>query len=60
MTTDNQQMWADLGIDLERHDALLNAIAPIYEEIYLYQKTRCKCAEFFDLEIKTLGIVLNS
>ena len=40
MTTDNRQMWADLGIDLEPHDALLNALGPIYQEIYLSQKKR--------------------
>ncbi len=26
MTTNNWQMWADLGIDLESHDNLLNAL----------------------------------
>jgi hypothetical protein len=48
-------MWTDLGIDLERHDALLNAIAPIYEEIYLSQKARTKGVEFFDIRDKSIG-----
>ena len=40
MTTDNRQMWADLGIYLESHDNLLNALGPIYQEIYLSQQKR--------------------
>jgi len=44
-------MWAELGIDLDRHDELLNAIAPIYEEIYLSQKDRPKGMEFFDFVV---------
>ena len=51
MTTDNRQMWADLGIDLERHDALLNALLPIYKEIYLSQRNRPKGMEFFDFVV---------
>ena len=58
MTTDYRQMWAELEIDLERHDALLKAIPPIYEEIYLSQKDHSKGVEFFDLEVKALGILL--
>ena len=48
MTTDNRQMWTDLGIDLERHDVLLNALGPIYQEIYLSQQNRPKGMGFFD------------
>lgn len=33
MTTDNRQMWKELGIDLESHDALLNGLGPVYQEI---------------------------
>ncbi len=51
MTTDYRQMWAELGIDLDRHDELLNAIAPIYEEIYLSQRNRPKGMEFFDFVV---------
>ena len=48
MTTDNIQMWQELGIDLKPHDTLLNALAPIYQGIYLYQENRPKGMEFFD------------
>ncbi len=51
MTDDNRQMWTDLGIDLERHDALLNALGPIYQEIYLSQKNRPEGMGFFDFVV---------
>jgi len=44
-------MWGDLGIDLERHDALLNALLPIYKEFYLSQRNRPKGMEFFDFVV---------
>jgi len=44
-------MWTDLGIDLERHDVLLNAVQPIYEEFYLCQRNRPKGMEFFDFVV---------
>ena len=51
MTTDNRQMWADMGIDLERHDALLNALEPTYKQIYLSQTNRPRGMEFFDFVV---------
>ncbi len=51
MTSDNRQMWADLGIDLERHDILLNALGPIFQEIYLAQRNRPKGMGFFDFVV---------
>ena len=51
MTTDHRQMWTDLGIDLERHDVLLNSVQPIYEEFYLCQRNRPKGMEFFDFVV---------
>ncbi len=51
MTTDNRQMWADLGIDLEQHDVLLNALGPIYQEIYLSQRNRPEGMGFFDFVV---------
>jgi len=51
MSTDNRQMWRDLGIDLEQHDALLNALAPVYKELYLSQKNRPKGMDFFDFVV---------
>ena len=51
MTTDNRQMWSDLGIDLERHDVLLNALLPIYQEVYLSQANRPQGMGFFDFVV---------
>ena len=51
MTTDYPQMWADLGIDLKRHDALLDALSSIYKEIYLSQKGRPEGMGFFDFVV---------
>ena len=51
MTTDVRQMWADLGIDLKKHDMLMNALPPIYKEIYLSQKNRPKGMGFFDFVV---------
>ncbi len=39
MTNDNREMWTELGIDLKPHDTLLNALGPIFQEVYLSQKT---------------------
>jgi len=51
MTNDNRQMWTELGIDLERHDMLLNALGPAYKEIYLSQTNRPKGMGFFDFVV---------
>ena len=50
MTTDNRQMWKDLGINLEQHDLLLNALGPIFKEIFLSQKNRPNMG-FFDFVV---------
>ena len=51
MTTDNRQMWKELGIDLESHDALLSGLGPVYQEIYLSQKNRPEGMGFFDFVV---------
>lgn len=51
MTTDNRQMWTDLGIDLERHDELLNALLPLYQETYLSQQNRPEGMGSFDFVV---------
>jgi len=44
-------MWTDLGINLERHDILLNALGPIYQDIYLSQNNRPEGMGFFDFVV---------
>ncbi len=51
MTNDNRQMWTELGIDLKRHDTLLNALGPAYKEIYLSQMNRPGGMGFFDFVV---------
>ncbi|MCL4533961.1 MAG: 2-hydroxyacyl-CoA dehydratase family protein [Bacteroidetes bacterium] len=51
MTTDYRNMWADLGIDLERHDTLLNALPGMYKDIYLSQENRPASMGFFDFVV---------
>jgi benzoyl-CoA reductase/2-hydroxyglutaryl-CoA dehydratase subunit BcrC/BadD/HgdB len=51
MTNDNRQMWAELGIDLERHEMLMKALPPIYKEIYLSQNNRPQGMGFFDFVV---------
>ena len=51
MTTDNVQMWKDLYIDLDSHDMLLNALGPIYQDVYLSQENRPQGMGFFDFVV---------
>ena len=45
---DYHEMWAGLGLDLERHDEFLEGLGPVYQEIYLSQRLRPKGMEYFD------------
>ncbi len=45
------KMWEAMGLNLEAHDELLNALPPIYQEIYLNQENRPKKMEYFDLVV---------
>ena len=51
MTTDNREMWRELGIDLKQHDLLINALPQIYKDTYLSQKNRPKGMDFFDFVV---------
>ena len=51
MSDENRQMWTDLGIDLEQHDILLNALGPIYQDIYLSQENRPENIGFWDFVV---------
>lgn len=49
--TDYRQMWADLGLDLEKHDLLLGALPALYENIYLSQEARPEGMGYFDFVV---------
>jgi benzoyl-CoA reductase/2-hydroxyglutaryl-CoA dehydratase subunit BcrC/BadD/HgdB len=49
--TDYKKMWADLGLDLPTHDAVLELVGKMYGEIFMSQKNRPKAMEYFDFVI---------
>lgn len=46
-----ETMWKKLGMDLGRHDVLLQALGKIYGDVYLKQENRPKGMEYFDFVI---------
>lgn len=48
MSEDYTQMWKDLGLDLEGHDALLGVLSQAYQDIYLSQEKRPEGMAYFD------------
>jgi benzoyl-CoA reductase/2-hydroxyglutaryl-CoA dehydratase subunit BcrC/BadD/HgdB len=48
MSEDYRSMWADLGLDLAAHDALLSVLGKAYQDIYLAQKNRPEGMGYFD------------
>ena len=48
MSEDYRSMWADLGLDLAAHDALLSVLGSAYQDIYLSQKNRPEGMGYFD------------
>lgn len=45
------QMWEALGLNLEAHDQLLNALPGIYQDIYLDQENRPEGMDYFDFVV---------
>lgn len=48
MSENYRSMWADLGLDLEAHDALLNVLGKAYRDIFLSQNNRPEGMKYFD------------
>jgi benzoyl-CoA reductase/2-hydroxyglutaryl-CoA dehydratase subunit BcrC/BadD/HgdB len=46
--TDYRRMWSELGLDLDKHDALLEALGQAYTDTYLAQKERPEGMGYFD------------
>lgn len=51
MTDNNQKLWSELGVDLKQHDVLLNALGPIYKDIYVAQENRPEGMGFWDFVV---------
>ncbi len=49
--SDYKKMWADLGLDLPTHDAVLELVGKMYGDIFMSQKNRPKAMEYFDFVI---------
>ena len=47
-TPDYRPMWAALGLDLEKHDALLAGLGELYAATFLGQPNRPKGMQYFD------------
>lgn len=43
-----KDMWAKLGLNLERHDILLNALNRIYGDLFMTQRNRPKAMSYYD------------
>lgn len=48
---DYREMWKGLGLNLEKHDVLLNALTEMYGNMYMSQKNRPKGMEYFDFVV---------
>jgi len=52
--TSYRPMWAELGLDLERHDVLLEALGGMYSDLFLSQKNRPKSMDYFDFVVSEI------
>ena len=48
MSDDYRQMWADLGLDLDAHDALLDVLGQGYGQVFMSQQNRPEGMGYFD------------
>lgn len=49
-----RQMWADIGMDLEKHDEFLNSFPMVFKEILLSQQNRPQKMNYFSNVVKTV------
>lgn len=47
-------MWKSIGIDIEKHNVLLNTLGQFYTDIYLAQKNRPKKMDYFDFVVSEI------
>lgn len=52
--TDYHPMWAELGLDLERHDVLLETLGGMYGDLILSQRNRPKSMDYFDFVVSEI------
>jgi benzoyl-CoA reductase/2-hydroxyglutaryl-CoA dehydratase subunit BcrC/BadD/HgdB len=54
MSEQYRAMWEKLGLDMQAHDMLLQALPAIYEKVYLGQKGRPKAMGFYDFVVSEI------
>lgn len=54
MSEQYRAMWEKLGIDMQAHDKLLQALSAIYGKIYLSQKARPEAMGFYDFVVSEI------
>jgi len=52
--TDYRPMWADLGINLEAHDNLMNVLGQGYTQLFLSQKNRPQGMDYFNFVVSEI------
>lgn len=48
MSDKYKQMWTQLGLNLDSHDALLNVLSNAYKDIFMGQASRAEGMDYFD------------
>ncbi|MCL5950091.1 MAG: 2-hydroxyacyl-CoA dehydratase family protein [Candidatus Bathyarchaeota archaeon] len=48
------EMWKNLGMNIEKHNILLNTLGGLYTDIYLSQKNRPKKMDYFDYVVSEI------
>jgi benzoyl-CoA reductase/2-hydroxyglutaryl-CoA dehydratase subunit BcrC/BadD/HgdB len=48
---DYHEMWKNLGMDLEKHDQLCAVLPQAFGDVYLSQKNRPECMDYFNLVV---------
>jgi len=54
MAREYRSMWESIGLDLDAHDQLLQALPPAYGNVYLSQDNRPAGMEYFDFVINEI------
>lgn len=54
MSEEYRAIWEQLGINMRRHDALLAALPPIYQQVYLSQQERPQAMGYYDFVVSEI------
>jgi len=48
---DYRSMWENLGMDLEKHDLLCEALPDAYHQVYISQENRPEGMDYYDFVV---------